>query len=397
MKSKILEPGQKFNRLTVIKLDHIKHTSNKYQKNINREFYLCKCDCGNECIVEKKNLTCKCRPTISCGCLIKEIDKQEPKHIIHNLSKSRLWGIWQNMKNRCYNKNNISFINYGNRGIIMCKEWKNNFINFHDWAINNGYKENLSIDRIDINGNYEPSNCRWVSMKEQARNKRNNVIIKHNNQEYIAKDYCDMLNINYKNFLKKIKMAFLDTITTQTFRDYFTREFNYLIIWDEETTYNKNDIVYYSETKLFYQSLINGNVANVPSENIEDWEEIEDDYNNYINDNDILKAFGQAKNMININLFKNNLELLKICYLLLSAHYLIVDLNMSQGNGASGFMMTSKTVDGVSATYGIPQSLLNSPLFSYIAKTEFGLKYIQYIMPMLNGYNRCIIGTTSIL
>ena len=189
----------------------------------------------------------------------------------------------------------------------------------------------------------------------------------------------------------------LDDITVEDFKSYFTREFNYLIIWNEETIYNKNDIVYYSETKLFYQSLINSNVANVPSANIEDWEEIEDDYNNYINDNDILKAFGQAKNMINVNLFKNNLELLKICYLLLSAHYLIVDLNMSQGNGASGFMMTSKTVDGVSATYGIPQSLLNSPLFSYIAKTEFGLKYIQYIIPMLNGYNRCVMGTTSIL
>lgn len=189
----------------------------------------------------------------------------------------------------------------------------------------------------------------------------------------------------------------LDNITVEDFKKYFTREFNYLVIWNEETIYSKNDIVYYNDTKLFYQSLINRNVANVPYDNIENWEEIEDNYNNYISENDILKAFGQAKNMININLFGNNLELLTICYLLLTAHYLIIDLNMSQGNGASGFMMTSKTVDGVSATYGIPQSLLNSPLFSYIAKTEFGLKYIQYIMPMLNGYSRCVVGTTSIL
>lgn len=191
-------------------------------------------------------------------------------------------------------------------------------------------------------------------------------------------------------------MGILDNITVQDFKNYFQREFNYLKIWNIETHYNKNDVVYYEVNKLFYQSLINDNIANVPV-NSEYWEEIEEDYNNYINDNDILKAMGQARGMININLFNGNKELLTICFLLLTAHYLIVDLNMSKGNGASGFMITSKSVDGVSASYGIPQTLLNSPLFSYLAKTEFGLKYIQYIMPMLNGYNRIVHGTTSFM
>lgn len=188
-------------------------------------------------------------------------------------------------------------------------------------------------------------------------------------------------------------MDIINKITVEDFKAYFPREFQYLKVWDAETTYNKNVIVYYNN--LFYQSLIDGNINNIPSDAVDDWKHIEDDYNNYINDDDISKAMGQAKGMFNVNLFKGHDELLKICYLLLVAHYLVQDLNMSKGNGASSFIMTSKSVDGVSASYGIPQKILDNPLYSYLTGTSFGLKYLQYVLPRLIGYSVAVYRRTN--
>lgn len=190
----------------------------------------------------------------------------------------------------------------------------------------------------------------------------------------------------------------INNITPQDFKDYFTREFSYLPVWDGSISYKLNDIVYYEVEGLFYKSLINKNINNIPAENSEFWQEDDEvQYNDYINDNDITKAFLQAKNMINLSLFGKNEELLKMCFLMLTAHFLVMDLNMSNGNSASSFMITSKSVGSVSASYGIPQKILDSPNLSYLASTQFGLKYIQYILPLLSGNIMILNGRTSLL
>lgn len=183
-------------------------------------------------------------------------------------------------------------------------------------------------------------------------------------------------------------------ITVEDFKNYFKREFKYLIIFNVDTEYKKNVIVYYDPTEEFFQSLISKNKGNIPEYSPEQWEFIEEEYNDYINDDDIKKALEQARISFNSNIWGNNEDLLKVAFLLLTAHYLICDLNMSNGGGSS-FFMTSKSVDGVSASYGIPQSILNNINYSYLAKTEFGLKYLQLLAPRLNGYIKTVIGTTS--
>lgn len=165
--------GQKYGRLTVEKLIG-KNEQGKY-------IWLCKCDCGNEKIAQTSYL--RSGHTMSCGCYHKElVGKINRKHNLFNKSVS-LYSLWKSIKYRCYNKNSKSFCNYGGRGISMCDDWKNDFSTFYKWALENGYKEEktdkglniLTIDRIDVNGNYEPYNCRFVTNEIQARNKRNTM------------------------------------------------------------------------------------------------------------------------------------------------------------------------------------------------------------------------------
>ena len=171
--------GQKFGRLTVIKYAYTKKKA---------AYWLCKCDCGKEIIIMANSLLSN--KTKSCGCLRKDLLKT------HSLTKDRLYTTWNNIKQRCYNNKCFNYKYYGLLNITMCDEWKNDFMSFYNWAMNNGYKEDLSIDRINVNGNYEPINCRWATPKEQARNTRYNKIITYNNETHNLSEWAEIVGIN---------------------------------------------------------------------------------------------------------------------------------------------------------------------------------------------------------
>lgn len=169
--------GQKFNRLLVLK---------SFNKG-KRKYYLCKCACGNEIEVRSDRL--KNGHTKSCGCLYKETRAEAPK--THGKSNTKIYGVWKSMCLRCSNPLDHAYKYYGGRGITICEEWKNDFQAFYDWAMANGYQEGLTIDRINVNGNYEPSNCRWATRKEQGNNTRRTIHITING---VTKNITDWAN-----------------------------------------------------------------------------------------------------------------------------------------------------------------------------------------------------------
>lgn len=173
--------GKKFGRLTV--LDRLHNYHDKKQVH-----WLCVCDCGN--LVEVFGFMLRTGKTKSCGCLNKEAITK------HDKSDTRLYNIWTLMKSRCYNKNNRAYPNYGGRGIIVCSEWLHDFMAFYNWSMSNGYDDNLTIDRIDVNGNYEPSNCRWADRKQQNRNTRKNRMYTINGVTKCLQYWCDYYKLN---------------------------------------------------------------------------------------------------------------------------------------------------------------------------------------------------------
>lgn len=126
-------------------------------------------------------------------------------HRKHGLCETRLYGIYQNMLKRCFNNRTSAYKDYGGRGITVCDEWRKDFMSFYNWALNNGYEETLTIDRTDVNGNYEPSNCRWIPMGEQSRNTRKNVYFTYNGETKIISDWVKELGIPMTTFRRRMK------------------------------------------------------------------------------------------------------------------------------------------------------------------------------------------------
>lgn len=153
--------GKKFNRLTAIEC---------IGTNKNREkLWKCQCECG--CFVVIRYSALSCGLTKSCGCLQKERVAQA--NTKHGMNNTRIYKIWEDMHNRCHCKSYHGYKHYGGRGITICQEWESDFRAFYDWAMANGYRDDLSIDRIDNDKGYEPSNCRWATQKQQLKNRRN--------------------------------------------------------------------------------------------------------------------------------------------------------------------------------------------------------------------------------
>lgn len=171
-----VKQGTRFGMLTIIKeVEPYYYNGHPYRQ------FLCQCDCGKTSITTLGRL--RIGMTKSCGCQ----SGSRPNH--KELTNTRIYNIWRSMKQRCYDSNAISFPNYGGRGISVCDEWRNDFMAFYNWAMTNGYKDNLSIDRIDFNGNYEPSNCRLATMGEQAQNKRNNIVLELNGEKHTIAEW----------------------------------------------------------------------------------------------------------------------------------------------------------------------------------------------------------------
>lgn len=148
----------------------------------------CLCECGN---ISHTYINKVVHGAISsCGC--------EKGNIKHRGKNTRLYSIWQGMKNRCLNPNACNYKYYGGKGIKICDEWVDNFEEFQKWSLSNGYSDNLTIDRIDVNGNYEPSNCRWATSYEQNNTHKSSVYeIKHNNEIYSLKEFCSLMGLSY--------------------------------------------------------------------------------------------------------------------------------------------------------------------------------------------------------
>lgn len=185
--------GVRFGRLRAIKPNGSQGNNTKW---------LCICDCGNKVSVNISSLTMG--RTRSCGCLRKENTSSMFKK--HGFRSEKLYSVYCTMKQRCYNPNNQRFSCYGGRGISICDEWQADYLAFRKWALDNGYEDGKSIDRINNDGNYEPSNCRWVNTITQANNKRNNPKIEYGGESHTIAEWARIKGLSYHTLYERINV-----------------------------------------------------------------------------------------------------------------------------------------------------------------------------------------------
>jgi len=170
----------------------------------DRVYFRCECTCKDKTVKLVRSDMLKNKTSSSCGCYAKEVNTA------HGLSRTRLYNIWFSMIDRCSNDNRSDYDRYGGRGISVCREWaaQESYIglnNFIEWSLLNGYKDYLTIERVDVNGNYEPDNCTWASMDDQAKNKRNTIYLEIDKNQNKLVDLARENNINRSTLLNRYK------------------------------------------------------------------------------------------------------------------------------------------------------------------------------------------------
>lgn len=224
MSYKIEMKGKKFGKLIVIEYAG--------QKSRRRTMWKCICDCGNIVVVDGTHL--RDGHTKSCGCLsIERISKLNYKN---GLSNTKLQYTYNNMKNRCYRVKGRNYNNYGGRGIKLCDEWngKDGFENFCRWACESGYKDGLTLDRMDNNMGYSPNNCRWVDRYTQGNNKRNNRFVKINGEIGTVANMARKYNVGYWNLIRyskggknaKYPDLKIEVVSNEELQEYRTNQIN---------------------------------------------------------------------------------------------------------------------------------------------------------------------------
>lgn len=214
MKEAECYPGKRVGRLTLIEKRRI-----PLKDGHTQGAWLCHCDCGAEKVIRTYALGLKKGKTQSCGCYQRELTSKRSSSCDGDSREDskyfRLYTAWCNMKARCYSKNNDDYQNYGARGIRVCDEWKNNYKAFKQWAIEHDFNYKMSgaeqsIDRINVDGNYEPSNCRWVDSQIQASNKTSNTYIWINGQRYTQQELARKYNMGHKTISYRVNHGWSD-------------------------------------------------------------------------------------------------------------------------------------------------------------------------------------------
>jgi hypothetical protein len=177
-----IKPGDKFGRLTII---------TEVEQRNKKRYFLCQCDCGKQKTIWISALSTG--NTKSCGCLQREITIR--RNFKHGFNRTRLYRIWCHMIGRCQSPKDSHYKYYGGRGISVCDEWRNDFSAFFQWAMANGYKTNLTLDRKNVNGNYEPSNCKWSTWKQQSNNRTNNRYITFGSKTLTCQQWAEEIGI----------------------------------------------------------------------------------------------------------------------------------------------------------------------------------------------------------